>query len=363
MKAPRIAVVIPAFRTERHIAEVIDTLPDFVSLVVVVDDRSPDRTAEIVRALQPADSRIVLHCHPTNQGVGGAVLSGYAVAREHGAEIIVKMDGDGQMDPAHLARLVDPIVRGRADYTKGNRFLHARELLSMPPLRRIGNLGLSFLTKLASGYWNVFDPTNGYTALHAGVLDCIDTDCIGRRYFFESSMLIELGVAGAVVEDVPIPARYGDEVSSLSVARTLSEFPGQLLRGCLRRIWIQHFVRDFSALALLLTAGLGLATFGALWGAAWWLESWRTGVVTSTGTVMLSVLPLILGVQCLLQCLLLDLQSVPRGAVHRMAARTPVFPRIVRPEDQPGEIPVGRLEEGMHGAVGSEYQVSGRRAA
>lgn len=328
--AASLAVVVPAFRTERHIRDVLTTIPPEVSLIVVVDDRSPDRTAAIVSELQGIDERIVLHRHDQNQGVGGAVTSGYRIALERGARIIVKMDGDGQMDPAQLGRLVDPIIRGRADYTKGNRFLHAAALGSMPTARRIGNLALSFLTKIASGYWNVFDPTNGYTAIHAEALSLLDTSRLGKRYFFETSMLVELGIAGAVVQDVPMPARYGDEQSSLSITKTLWEFPPKLVRGWLRRTWSQHFLRDFTPLALLLSAGLVMVTSGSVWGLAWWWRSWRTGIPASTGTVMLAVLPLILGVQCLLQALVLDLQAVPRATIQRRN----------RPRDRvPGDLP------------------------
>ncbi|HEY2838788.1 MAG TPA: glycosyltransferase family 2 protein, partial [Pirellulales bacterium] len=155
----RLAVVIPAFRTEQSIGQVVLTVPAFVSLIVVVDDCSPDATAEIVLQLSQEDSRVRLLRHAKNQGVGAAMMSGYSLACKLGAEVIVKMDGDGQMDPAQLAPLVAPILRGHADYSKGNRFLHSRQLHRMPIARRIGNLGLSFLTKIASGYWTVFDPT------------------------------------------------------------------------------------------------------------------------------------------------------------------------------------------------------------
>lgn len=217
----------------------------------------------------------------------------------------------------NLSVLAVPLLRGRADYTKGNRFLHAAALGSMPPARRIGNLALSFFAKIASGYWNIFDPTNGYTAIHAEALSLLDTSRLGKRYFFETSMLVELGIAGAVVQDVPMPARYGDEQSSLSITKTLWEFPPKLLRGWLRRTWSQHFLRDFTPLALLLSAGLVMVTAGSAWGLAWWWRSWRTGIPASTGTVMLAVLPLILGVQCLLQALVLDLQAVPRAPIQR----------------------------------------------
>ena len=161
------------------------------------------------------------------------MLTGYAEAHRLGAEIVVKMDGDGQMDPAQLPALIAPIVRGEADYAKGNRYLHARQLRSMPLLRRLGNLGLSFLTKLASGYWNIFDPTNGYTAIHAALIPLLNKEDIGRRYFFESSMLLELSLLRAVVRDVYIPARYGDETSHLSILKTLRQFPPALAEGVL----------------------------------------------------------------------------------------------------------------------------------
>src|SRR5437667_7377058 len=216
---PVIAVVIPAYKAAGHIEAVLAGIPPLVRHVVVVDDASPDETRKIVE--RSPDPRVRLVVHERNQGVGGAVLTGYDAAIAAGAEIIVKMDADDQMDPAYLWTLVLPIVRGEADYTKGNRFLHSRELDSMPVLRRIGNAGLSFLTKAASGYWNVFDPTNGYTAIHASVVGLLDRERIDRRYFFESSMFLELSLHRAVVCDVYIPARYGNETRSLYDSHSL----------------------------------------------------------------------------------------------------------------------------------------------
>lgn len=312
-----VAVVIPAYRAERTVAQVIAGLPSFISLIIVVDDCSPDRTAEVVTRAAASDARIRLVRHAVNQGVGGAVLSGYRHALELGADVIVKMDSDLQMDPAELPALLGPILQREADYTKGNRFLHARQLTSMPLVRRIGNLGLSFLTKLASGYWGIFDPTNGYTAISARVAELLDQDAISRRYFFETSMLAELGMLRGVVRDVPMPARYQDEISHLSVRRTLVEFPGRLLRCLLRRIWVQYFVRDFGLFTVLFLGGSALALFGAASGTLQWIASAYTDRLTSTGTVMISVLPLILGVQFLLQSVLLDVQNAPLRPLQR----------------------------------------------
>lgn len=308
---PKIAVVIPAYRAASSIEGVISGIPAWVDLMVVVEDCGGDNTAELVSSMAKRDPRIHLVCHSSNQGVGGAVLSGYRLACQLGAEIIVKIDSDGQMDVAYLRQLIAPIVSGEADYTKGNRFLHARELRAMPLGRKIGNMGLSFLTKLASGYWNIFDPSNGYTAIQASVISLLDQTSIGRRYFFETSLLLELSLVRAVVKDVYIPARYGDETSHLSKRRALREFPRRLFRGFFRRLWVQYFIRDFGLFSVFLISGLFLFLFGVIFGSYHWFHSARLNVETSTGTVMLSVMPIILGVQFLLQTIVLDVQNLP----------------------------------------------------
>jgi glycosyltransferase involved in cell wall biosynthesis len=311
---PQICVVVPLYKARDKIAGVLHSLPEFVRMIVVVDDCSPDDSYECARAV--GDERVHFVRHAYNQGVGGAVITGYAKAVELGAEIIIKMDSDGQMDPTYIVPLIAPILMNEADYTKGNRFLHAKELKSMPLLRRLGNAGLSFLTKAASGYWNIFDPTNGYTAIHASIVPTLDTDKLHRRYFFESSMLIELGMLRAVIRDVYIPAQYRDEVSSLSEWKALFEFPPRLLVGFLRRLLLQYFVRDFGIFSMLLVLGLSFSAFGLLFGIYHWYLSLITGTIASTGTVMIAVLPLILGSQLLIQSVIVDMQNVPIEALH-----------------------------------------------
>ncbi len=314
VELPVVAVIIPAYRAAAHIGAVLAGIPPWVRFIVVVDDCSPDETAALVRAWPDERVRLIAHAH--NQGVGGAVLTGYRAAVELGAEILVKMDSDDQMDPAYLLPLIAPIIQGEADYTKGNRFLHAQQLQTMPPVRRIGNLGLSFLTKLASGYWNIFDPTNGYTALHRALLPMIDEAAIDRRYFFESSMLLELSLRRAVVRDVPIPARYSNEISSLSERKTLVQFPPRLVRGFFRRLWIQYFLRDFGLFSIFLISGLIFTLFGTIFGLYNWVYSVQHGIITATGTIMLSTLPIILGIQFLLQAIVLDIQNTPDYPLH-----------------------------------------------
>jgi glycosyltransferase involved in cell wall biosynthesis len=312
-----VSVVIPAYRAGKHVAAVLRGIPSLVKWIVVVDDCSPDDTVSVVREEAQRDPRIHLLRHETNQGVGGATLTGYREAVRLGASIIVKMDSDGQMDPRYLPVIVAPILRGKADYAKGNRYVHSRELLRMPLVRRIGNLGLSFLTKLASGYWSVFDPTNGYTAIHASVLSICDESAISRRYFFESSMLLELSLARAVVKDVYIPARYGDETSHVSVIKTLLKFPASLLKGFVRRVWMQYFVRDFSIASFYAVTGAVLVFGGGTFGAYHWLNSVQNQMLTPSGTVMLAVVPIILGAQFLLQAVGFDIHNQPTQCLHR----------------------------------------------
>ncbi|MFZ6026467.1 MAG: glycosyltransferase family 2 protein [Chloroflexota bacterium] len=309
-----LAVIVPCYNVEQHIAAVVASIPGYVRHIVLVNDASPDATGEILQGL--ADPRLALVHHEENQGVGGAMLSGYRLACELGADIAVKMDGDGQMDAAYIPALVEPIVTGQANYTKGNRFLHEQELRTMPWQRRLGNVGLSFLTKLASGYWNIFDPTNGFTALDLSIFPLLDLKRIDRRYFFETSFLFELGLQRAVVQDVSIPARYQDETSFLSEWHSLVEFPPKILRGLLRRILLVHFLRDFNAVSLFLIAGLVASTFGLAWGSYHWWHSALENRFASTGTIMVAVLPLIVGIQLLLQAVVMDTQNIPNKPIR-----------------------------------------------
>lgn len=317
-----IAVVIPAFKVQDHITRVLVGIPKWVKMIIVVNDASPDGTTEILRRVE--DHRLHVIVHETNQGVGGAVLSGYAKALSLGADIIVKMDGDDQMDPAYLLTIIDPILRGKADYAKGNRFLHTTALQRMPFLRRLGNVGLTFFTKIASGYWDIFDPTNGYTAIEKTALSMLSTDQISRDYFFESNMLLALRRINAVIRDVPIPSRYGEEKSSLSISRVLFTFPFRLIKGFFQRVSREYFWFDFNAGSLLLLFGLILLLFGFIWGIVKWNQSVATGVAATTGTVLIAVLPIIVGVQFLTQFLVLDISRIPRESLSQIRKTQPL---------------------------------------
>jgi len=309
-KGRRVAVVIPAFDVAPHIGGVIGGIPELVDDVIVVDDAARDKTAEIVSGLR--DPRVTLVRHERNLGVGGAVVTGFRVALERKADLVVKLDGDGQMDPAHLPALLDPIVSEGYAYTKGNRFLHADELRAMPRTRLFGNFVLTFLTKLASGYWHVFDFVNGYLAIDAAMLQRIPLQRLAQRYFFESDMLIHLNVFRARVRDVPMPARYGDEGSAMRIRHVLLTFPLFLVRGFWYRVYERHVLREFSPVAVFWVLGALLLTWGTAFGAATWIASIALGRVATTGTVMLAVLPFILGFQLVLQAILTEIQESPR---------------------------------------------------
>jgi dolichol-phosphate mannosyltransferase len=310
-----IAAIIPAYRVEQDIRSVLSGLPAYIKHVIVVDDASPDSTAELVAAAAKKDKRILLIRHPKNKGVGGAMLSGFHKALDLDAQIVVKLDGDNQMDPAYIPALIAPLIQGKADYTKGNRFRDFVSLRKMPLIRRMGNLGLSFFTKVATGYWNLFDPTNGFCAIRADILTKLPLEQIDNRYFFETSMLANLYLLNAFVLDVPIPARYANETSNLSIRRTVFEFPFKLIRTFLRRILLKYFLFDFSMMSVYLITSIPLLLFGLTFGIVKWIHYAKLGVPAPTGTVILPTLSVILGIQILLSSIEIDMNSTPRQAL------------------------------------------------
>jgi glycosyltransferase involved in cell wall biosynthesis len=326
-----VAVVIPCYKSRAQVLEVISRIGPEVSLIIVVDDACPEGTGVYVAA-SSKDPRILVVRNNTNLGVGGAVLRGYRVALERGADIVVKIDSDGQMDPSLLPRMIHPIRERLADYTKGNRFFNVEDVRTMPALRLFGNAGLSFLTKLSSGYWTVFDPTNGYTAIHRSVLQLLPLDKIDNRFFFESDMLFRLYLAGAVVLDVPMRAVYGDEQSQLLVRKVIGRFALKNISNTAKRIVYRYFLRDMNIGSLELLAGIVLLLFGVTFGAKAWIAGAEAGVTASAGTVMLAGLPVLVGIQCILGFFAFDVSAVPRTALQNVLAGT--FQESVAREDE-----------------------------
>lgn len=312
-----LAIVIPCYRVREHILPLIEQIGPEVDWIIVVDDACPEETGSYVREYC-RDHRVIVLRNSVNLGVGGAVLNGYAEALRLGAGIVVKLDGDGQMDPHWIPYLIRPILDGRADYAKGNRFFNVEGLRSMPKVRLLGNAVLSFFSKISSGYWNLFDPTNGYTAISASTLALLPAQKISSRYFFESDMLFHLGLVRASVVDVPMDAIYAGEQSSLVISRILPQFLRKHVANSCKRIAQNYFLRDFSLASIELIAGICLLLFGVVFGAYHWAISIRTGVPATTGTVMLAALPVILGFQLLLSFLAYDISSTPNVAIHRL---------------------------------------------
>lgn len=313
--APRIAVVIPCYRVRDHILGVLEAIGPEVEAVYVVDDACPQSTGEHVAA-SCRDPRVRVVRNDANLGVGGATMRGYRAALDEGMDILVKLDGDGQMDPAMIPALTRPLLEGQADYTKGNRFFDVDVVSRMPAIRLIGNSVLSFVNKVSSGYWDVMDPTNGFTALHAPVAGVLPFDKIARDYFFESDMLFRLATVRAVVVDVPMPARYGAETSNIKLGRVATTFPTRYLVRALKRCFYGYFLRDFNAGTVQFVIGALLVAGGAAFGVARWYRSIETGIAASTGTVLLAALPILLGAQLLIAALNFDIGNVPRRPLH-----------------------------------------------
>lgn len=316
----RIAVVVPCYRVRDHVLGVIEGLPADIFRIYVVDDACPEGSGDWVQS-QCHDSRVQVIRNPTNLGVGGAVMVGYRQAITDGADIIVKMDGDGQMDAAGLPKLVGPILRREADYTKGNRFYDLAQISRMPRTRIVGNAALSFMTKISSGYWDIFDPTNGYTAIHARVAEKLPLDKISQRYFFETDVLFRLNIIRAAVMDVPMNAKYGAETSNLKISNVVFDFSYKHMRNTAKRIFYNYFLRDLSLASLELVLGGLFLCLGVTLGLGFWKASASSGVVASAGSVTLVALLIIVGIQLVLGFLAYDIASVPRRVLHSLLGR------------------------------------------
>jgi glycosyltransferase involved in cell wall biosynthesis len=318
----QVAVVIPCYRVKTQILGVLAAIPGGVRAIYCIDDACPEQSGAFVEA-NVADRRVIVLYNRENWGVGGATITGYRRAMADGADIVVKIDGDGQMDPQLLEKFVDPIRRGASDYTKGNRFFRLEGLQDMPLSRLLGNALLTFMSKLSSGYWNIFDPTNGYTAIHAAVLRQLPLDKISHRYFFESDMLFRLSTVRAVVTDIPMAAVYGNQASGLVIHRVMLPFLGGHTRNFFKRIFYNYFLRDFQIASIEWVLGPVLALGGFVFGLDNWIASGASDTPATAGTVMIAALPIIVGVQMLLGALNYDIQNTPQRPLHPALIEAP----------------------------------------
>ena len=266
----RVAVVVPCFNEELLIGRVIETMPDFVDRIFVIDDASKDSTVEIVeRHVSDHPERVTLVRHKDNQGVGGAIASGCEAAREEGFDVTAVMAGDAQMDPTELEALVAPIVAGECDFTKGNRLVSGDAWKIIPRVRYLGNAMLSLLTKIVSGYWHIADSQSGYTAANQRVLQTIDWERMHRRYGQPNDLLVRLNVHSFRVRDVPVRPVYGiGEVSGVRPILLIPRLVWLLFRLFFHRMLHKYVIRDFHPLLffyfsglILLPTGIGLGSY------------------------------------------------------------------------------------------------------
>lgn len=315
-----VAVVIPCYKVKKHILNVINNIGSEVSVIYVVDDKCPEFSGAYVQE-NCSDPRVKVIFNEENQGVGGAVISGYLASLEDNVDVVVKLDGDGQMDPSLIADFINPISKELADYTKGNRFYDVESLKPMPKIRLFGNTVLSFMTKFSSGYYNIFDPTNGYTAISSYALKKLNLNKLSKRYFFESDILFRLNLINAKVVDVPMDAIYEDEESNLHVKKIIFPFLRGHLKNTAKRIIYNYYLRDFSIASIELFSGVIFTTFGILYGLFGWYKSLFFHELASGGTVMLSALPIILGMQLLLGFIQADIERQPKNSITELLKR------------------------------------------
>lgn len=305
--------VIPAYRAAETVVDVVRAVLPYVDTVIVVEDCCPQECGLIVTSAFAHLPHVEVLRHQANRGVGGAMKTGIRRALQLGADIVVKIDADGQMDPQHIPEMVR-ILRDhpRIALVKGNRFFDSSVTGVMPGARLLGNSALTLLVRMASGYWNGIDPTNGYLAVRAERLQRMRLDRLADRYFFEISLLCRFGMRRTDVAELDMAARYNGERSSLSLGRIVASFPLQLSAVFLRRIFWQYIVADMNVGSLFLVVGTLLLAVAAALGSTWWFESMQSGIPRTPGTVGIVFVPLFMGFQLLLNAILYDVQSAPR---------------------------------------------------
>lgn len=304
-----ICCIIPAYKATQSVCEVVSRTIEFCDRVLVVDDRCPEGSGRLVAEHFASDSRVEVLFREKNGGVGAALKTGIERALAAGADFIIKIDADGQMDPAFIRNIVDVLESDTTiAYAKGNRFSNADVLSRMPKIRLFGNAVLSLLVKLSSGYWNLLDPTNGYIGFNARFLRAIPWSRFANRYFLEISVLCEFGLKRLRIAEIAMPTIYGEETSSLSIRRVMLEFPPRLTHYFFRRITAQYFGHDTNIGTVYLALGLLCGLFSLIYGSYEWYVSAASHTFRSTGTVMLAAAPMLVGLQLWLNALMYDVQ-------------------------------------------------------
>lgn len=307
------ATILPCYNEEKLITKTVTTLPKFVDMIIAVDDNSTDDTWHIIQNLAKKDKHVTpIHLDP-NEGIGGAYIHGFEKALSSDIDLVVTMAGDAQCNPDYISKMIDVLIDENLDYVKANRFTHLDALKRMPTFRRIGNTVITILTKFSTGYYSIFDSQNGYGVFRRKALEKLSFETIGRRYDYENTLLIALSIMGAKVKDEPVPAIYADEVSTIPVFMTTMRALRVVWRGFWKRIYYKYVVYGLHPIALFLFGGLFLSAIGYGFGIFILVEKVWRHLSPSTGTVMLCVLPLVLGFQLLLTALTMDVSNEGRS--------------------------------------------------
>lgn len=309
-KNTKVAVVIPAYNEEKLIATTISKLPGFVDHIIVVNDGSKDATLEVLNELKKKNKKLIVLTNDPNAGIGFTLIRGYKHAIEHtDAEAIGIVAGDDQFDTSYLQPMLDDFIEHELDYVKASRFFHREQFKTMPKYRQVGNVVISLLTKFSTGYYNITDITNGCGFLRRSILQKVNFDLVKHRYDYETSMLTALSIAGAKIRDHAVPAHYGAEKSTIKLLPTVLRNLRAVWTGFWQRIYYKYILYSFHPVALFLIGGLFLFLIGCVFG--FWLiaEKIMSGASPSSGTVMLAVLPIILGFQMLMTSLVMDMNN------------------------------------------------------
>jgi glycosyltransferase involved in cell wall biosynthesis len=312
-KEKSVAVVVPAYQEELLIGETISSVPSYVDKIYVINDASTDRTGEIIDEIALRLPRVVPIHHTKNSGVGGAIMSGYKAAYRDGYEIIAVMAGDNQMDPAFLPELLQPIIDGKVDYAVGNRLINPEFRRGMSKWRFVGNSVLTLLTKIASGYWQLMDPQNGYTVISRRAIETISPDSIYPRYGYCNDLLVWLNAYGFRVKNVPHPARYGLERSKIRYSSYIVRLSWLLFNAFLWRLKTKYVILSFHPLVFFYLFGMFFTFLGFLFGAYSLYFKFYLDYPIFVPAVV-SVILFALGVQFVLFAMLFDMQEENKGA-------------------------------------------------
>lgn len=310
-KPVKTLAIVPAYRVSNNVLKTVSETLGYVDGLVVVDDKCPEKSGNAVAEKFKKDSRVNVLFHEENQGVGGAMKTGFKWALERDFDIIVKIDGDGQMDPSLVPGLIQPLVENKADFAKGNRFESPRTVRQMPAHRLIGNGFLSLFSKISTGYWSVNDPTNGFIAIRRETLEKLEPERLASSYFFESDLLFRLSIVRARISELPMNALYGNEKSSLKVGKVLFTFPFLHFKNFVKRIVYNYYVRDWSIGSVELPVGLTLLIWGVWFGLSTFSQAQSVGDTVTAGQAVTTAIAIILGFQLILSFISQDIQKEP----------------------------------------------------